>query len=105
MLNFLMQRRLLLGLAALLVLIAAFVASKAGTVAGFGAFVGGMIILALVRAARREVLLGQEALRGEYARLLVEHDQLRTRLALAERRLAMLAIKLDATVELDEKMG
>jgi hypothetical protein len=123
MLSFLAQRMSLLAAALVIfaIAVAAWLASGAGlwlsAVLAASIVVGGLGVLAFVRmiAAIRELYQLVIALRSDLGKLQarcadlsVERDSidaLRTRLALAERRLAVLAIKLDATDELDEAGG
>lgn len=116
--NFIAQRRWWLVAVAFVVVIAAIVIAEAlplgpllAVVVGAATFVGGLGLLAAARmlAAIRELFKSVSELRTENATLKSEYadkhgqfEQVRVRLALAERRLAALAIKLDATDGLDQ---
>ncbi len=106
MLNFIMRRRLLFAATALVLLLAALVGWLAAPVGPhFAASLAGAFLLIglAVIAAVRLVFRALAKLKDENASLGgADVERLGVRPALAERRLAALAIKLDATGDLDE---
>lgn len=111
--NSAMQYRFVLGGAAILFLLAGLAAwlrpadgpwpALALAAGGVGALA--LFALARTRAALRKVFQQAEELKQADAELKRENAELRARLALAERRLAALAIALDLSDELDEPGG
>ncbi|MEZ5996623.1 MAG: hypothetical protein R3C25_12825 [Hyphomonadaceae bacterium] len=110
MLIFLWERKGLAAAATLIALLAAAAAwsaqplgQMAAALIGAMVLVLGLLVVGLARAFWRTRLAFRriEAQQEQTEQLRVAGDALRTRLALAERRLAALAIKLDASDELD----
>lgn len=114
MLNFITQRRWLFLAGALVALLALFVVSRAwafgaslALVLGASTLIGGLavVVTARIAGAIRVVFkkIGEleAGARATPPQASAQLDEFRTRLALVERRLAALAIKLDATEDLN----